>query len=298
MRMKVKKTLKRIFDRVTDVAATFCGLTLLFLTLQVTTLASFCIPTESMTPTLIPGDCILVEKWTMGGRIFDIYEAAAGKDVEIKRLPALGKIERNDVLVFNFPYPKSWDSLGLDVRKYYVKRCVSLPGDTFSIENVRNQISGYDKSLGNVEGQTDLKYLLERSDEDSLFVSMRAYPLNDSIPWTIKDFGPFYIPKQGTSITMNPHNAMLYRNVIEWEQKKSLYIKGDSILLGDSLITDYRFKENYYFTTGDHVMNSQDSRYWGLLPEPFIVGRAIYIWKSVHPVTEKVRWDRIMKRIE
>ena len=77
-----------------------------------------------------------------------------------------------------------------------------------------------------------------------------------------------------------------------------LYIKGDSILSGDSLITDYRFKENYYFTTGDNVMNSQDSRYWGLLPEPFIVGRAIYIWKSVHPVTEKVRWDKIMKRIE
>ena len=294
----MKKTLKRIFDWTVILMAAASVLAVLWLVVELTSLTSFRIPTDSMTPTLIPGDCILVEKWTMGGRIFDIYEAAAGKDVEIKRLPAFGKIERNDVLVFNFPYPKSWDSLGLDVRKYYVKRCVSLPGDTFSIENVRNQVAGYAKPLGNVEGQTDLNYLLERSDEDSLFVSMRAYPLNDSIPWTIKDFGPFYIPKQGASIPMNPLNAMLYRNVIEWEQKKSLYIKGDSILLSDSLITDYRFKENYYFTTGDHVMNSQDSRYWGLLPEPFIVGRAIYIWKSVHPVTEKVRWDRIMKRIE
>lgn len=294
----LKRTLKRIYDWTVNLMAAAGALSLVWLVMELTSITSFSIPTDSMTPTLIPGDCILVEKWTMGGRIFDIYEAAAGKDVEIKRFPALGKIERNDVLVFNFPYPKSWDSLGLDVRKYYVKRCAALPGDTFSIEDVRNQISGYDKPLGNVEGQTDLKYLLERSDENSLFVSMRAYPLNDSIPWTIKDFGPFYIPKKGTSITMNLHNAMLYRNVIEWEQKKSLYIKGDSILLGDSLITDYRFKENYYFTTGDHVMNSQDSRYWGLLPEPFIVGRAIYIWKSVHPVTEKVRWDRIMKWIE
>ena len=194
----MKKTLKRIFDWTVNLMAAASVLAVLWLVVELTSLTSFRIPTDSMTPTLIPGDCILVEKWTMGGRIFDIYEAAAGKDVEIKRLPALGKIERNDVLVFNFPYPKSWDSLGLDVRKYYVKRCVSLPGDTFSIENVRNQISGYDKSLGNVEGQTDLKYLLERSDEDSLFVSMRAYPLNDSIPWTIKDFGPFYIPKKGT----------------------------------------------------------------------------------------------------
>lgn len=294
----LKKTLKRIYDWTVNLMAAAGVLAVLWLVVEVTSLTSFRIPTDSMTPTLIPGDCILVEKWTMGGRIFDIYEAAAGKDVEIKRLPAFGKIERNDVLVFNFPYPKSWDSLGLDVRKYYVKRCVALPGDTFSIKNVRSQVPGYEKPLGNVEGQTDLKYLLERRGVDSTFMSMRAYPLNDSIPWTIKDFGPFYIPKKESSIAMNRHNAMLYRNAIEWEQKKPLYIKGDSILLGDSVITDYRFKENYYFTTGDNVMNSQDSRYWGLLPEPYIVGRAIYIWKSVSPVTEKIRWDRIMKRIE
>jgi signal peptidase I len=52
---------------------------LLWMLLQVTSLASFCIPTESMQPTLIPGDYILVEKWTMGGRIFDLPDAAEGR---------------------------------------------------------------------------------------------------------------------------------------------------------------------------------------------------------------------------
>ena len=294
----LKRTLKRIYDWTVNLMAAASALSLVWLVMELTSITSFSIPTDSMTPTLIPGDCILVEKWTLGGRIFDIYEAAAGKDVEIKRLPALGKIERNDVIVFNFPYYERWDSMCIDWKRYYVKRCVALPGDTFSIRDGMYRVNGYDGTLGNVEAQEDLYHLLRRCRKPSDFVSFRAYPLNDTIPWTIKDFGPFYIPKKGTAITMNPHNAILYRNVIEWEQKKSLYIKGDSILLGDSLITDYRFKENYYFTTGDNVMNSQDSRYWGLLPEPFIVGRAIYIWKSVHPVTEKVRWDRIMKRIE
>jgi signal peptidase I len=32
-----------------------------------------------MQPTLIPGDYILVEKWTMGGRIFDLPDAAEGR---------------------------------------------------------------------------------------------------------------------------------------------------------------------------------------------------------------------------
>ena len=92
--------------------------------------------------------------------------------------------------------------------------------------------------------------------------------------------------------------AAFYKNVIEWEQKKKLFLRGDTVLLNDSVICAYRFKENYYFVTGDKVMNSQDSRYWGLLPEPFIVGKAVRIWKSVDRNTDKIRWNRIFKKIE
>ena len=46
-----------------------------------------------------------MNKWVMGARIFNIWDAAEGKEVRISRLPGLGEIKRNDVLVFNFPYP-------------------------------------------------------------------------------------------------------------------------------------------------------------------------------------------------
>ena len=97
---------------------------------------------------------------------------------------------------------------------------------------------------------------------------------------------------------MNPKHAVLYRNVIEWEQRKKLFLLGDTILLNDSAIHAYRFKENYYFVAGDKVMNSQDSRYWGQHPEPFIEGKAVRIWKSEDKDTGKVRWKRIFKKIE
>ena len=58
------------------------------------------------------------------------------------------------------------------------------------------------------------------------------------------------------------------------------------------------FKENYYFMGGDNMENSKDSRYWGLLPEPYIVGVATRIWKSVDKYTDEVRWDRVIKNIE
>ena len=50
--------------------------------------------------------------------------------------------------------------------------------------------------------------------------------------------------------------------------------------------------------TADKTRDSQDSRYWGLLPEEFIVGKAALIWKSVKPGTSKCEWKRLFKSIE
>lgn len=44
--------------------------------------------------------------------------------------------------------------------------------------------------------------------------------------------------------------------------------------------------------------NSQDSRYWGPLPEEYIVGKATLIWKSKNGVTDEIRMDRIFKKIK
>ena len=48
---------------------------------------------------------------------------------------------------------------------------------------------------------------------------------------------------------------------------------------------------------GDKSVNSKDSRYWGLLPEDYIVGKATFIWKSTDPYDGKIRWDRLFKFI-
>lgn len=46
---------------------------------------------------------------------------------------------------------------------------------------------------------------------------------------------------------------------------------------------------------GDKGINSQDSRYWGLLPEEYIVEKAWIIWKSLNPDTGRFRWERFLK---
>ena len=53
---------------------------------------------------------------------------------------------------------------------------------------------------------------------------------------------------------------------------------------------------------GDNRHNSQDSRFWGFVPEDHIVGEASFIWLSLDPelgwFDGKIRWDRLFSGIE
>lgn len=296
--IKYTKRLKRWADRLLNCLVA-CGMTLiLWMLLQLTSLASFRIPTDSMQPTLIPGDYILVEKWTMGARIFDLLDAAEGKEVKIRRLPGWGKLKRNDVLVFNFPHHHRWDSISMDLMVYYVKRCIGLPGDTVSIRDGYYRVSGVADTLGYVPAQRRLERLMALDKVKGTGIAFRSFPEDSVRGWTIGHFGPLFIPSSGSRVRLTEQEVPLYRRAIEWEQKKKLEVKDGQVLLGDSAVHEYVFRKNYYFVGGDNVLYSQDSRYWGLLPEEYIVGRAVRIWKSVDRSTDGIRWDRVMKKIE
>ena len=164
---------KKILSGILVVIIVFYFIVAISILIRVLSLAFFRVPTDSMQPALQPGDNILVNKTIMGARIFDIWEAAEDKDVEIHRLPGLGKVKRNDVLVFHFPYPHSKDSLSMHLLKYYVKRCIALPGDTMGIKQGYYYVKGINEPIGNVEAQGRIA-LLDK--DDARGIVMETYP--------------------------------------------------------------------------------------------------------------------------
>jgi len=117
---------------------------LIWLAIRLFLFQVFLIPSASMHGTLWEGDYVLVNKIAYGPRL-PITPLAINKNYiawhfPYLRLPGYSKIKRNDVLVFN--YPPDDDSLPIDIKQEYVKRCVAIAGDSLSIVNGQVFVNG------------------------------------------------------------------------------------------------------------------------------------------------------------
>jgi signal peptidase I len=106
-----------------DYARSFFPVALIVLLLRAFIFEPFRIPSDSMMPTLLDGDFIIVNKYTYGLR----WPVVNHKFVDI------GAPQRGDVVVFR--YPK-------DPAVNYIKRLVGLPGDTIQVKGGQVYING------------------------------------------------------------------------------------------------------------------------------------------------------------
>jgi signal peptidase I len=269
------------------------------------------IPSQSMQPTLFKGDVILVSKLSYGPRLPVFLK----RTFNYKRLGDINKLERFDIVVFNYPMgdtifarqptvnyyetiAKNSNSMKDSIlfkdvhqRETLVKRCVGLPGDTIQIEQRRFYLNG--KAL-NIPGAKDEgeNHLVNESD-----YAWRRYPLKPNHPkfwneavtfrvifpnnyiyhWNHDIFGPIVVPKKGVSIQLDLVNIWLYKRVIEVYEKNNLIIDKTGILINGERVTSYTFKMDYFFMMGDNRTDSIDSMFWGFVPEDHIIGKTICV---------------------
>ena len=336
----------------------------------------FTIPTSSLEKTLLVGDFLFVSKVNYGARtpmttvalpmVHDTIPLTKKKsyltwpELPYFRLPGFQTIERNDIVVFNWPIDtvyKFRDQSGLrvdkpiDKKSNYVKRCVGVPGDQFEIKDGIVFVNGKELILPErarpqfsykvaLDGKTpiDFEFLLQDMDitdgagfmdaekRDTLFIAaltaanaerLQKIPGITGVQkiiskevepgifphinkWNRDNFGPIYIPQQGKTVALNLETLPFYKAIITDYEKNDLKVTGSEIRINGKIATSYTFQQNYYWMMGDNRHNSEDSRYWGYVPENHIVGKPTFIWMSYDSNAKglkKIRWDRLFTTV-
>lgn len=132
-------------------------------------------------------------------------------------------------------------------------------------------------------------------------IAYPIYPNNPKYDWTRDFFGPIWIPKAGESIDLTLDNLPLYERAIGYYEGNDLKVKDGKILINGKEATSYTFQMDYYWMMGDNRHNSQDSRFWGFVPETHVVGKAVFIWLSNDPEEGGfpfgIRWKRLFSLV-
>lgn len=164
------------------------------------------------------------------------------------RLPVINKkiisnhdVARGDVVVFRYPLNPSVD---------YIKRAVGLPGDEIRYANQKLYVNGKEVAT---QSQGDF------FDDDP--GSMRIRPM-----FTEK-LGPV---EHKILVDPQPRGQLSPIAAFPYQQNCTYTLEGVTC----------KVPQGHYFMMGDNRDNSQDSRFWGFVPDENIVGRAFVVWMN------------------
>jgi len=179
--------------------------------------------------------------------------------IEQKIVP-LGDPKRGDVVVFRYPLNPSQD---------FIKRVIGVGGDTVVYKDKRLTVNG--------------------------------------VPWPVKDDGVYGYPEglRYESLARGTENA----NPGPDAKEHSIAVDPTMPAVSPGAVRPFPDKENcdynpdgsgftckvppgHYFMMGDNRDRSDDSRYWGFVPDDHIRGRAFFIWFNWDDIAS-MAWKRV-----
>lgn len=158
-----------------------------------------------------------------------------------KKIIEMNQPQRGDVMVFKYP-----ENLSLD----YIKRVVGIPGDKIIYKNKRLTVNGKELSYETLPDYLDEERHLQYSKqfmEDLTGMSHKIAVIEDAMPINLAQVRNF-----------------------PGKEACSYNFEGFSCTV----------PEGNYFMMGDNRDNSEDSRYWGFVPDQNIVGKAFFVWMN------------------
>jgi signal peptidase I len=243
-----------------DGARSFFPVAVIVLVVRAFVFEPFRIPSDSMMPTLLDGDFIIVNKFAYGLRL----------PVLDSKIVPIGEPKRGDVVVFHWPP---------DPAINYIKRLVGLPGDRVRVKSDQLIINDVPIPLMDTGRYDDGCYHNMRESTEILGTHKHQ------ILWCVT-------PEDLATMPTSSCTRHIQQNYVCRETNPpSDFDKGD--------VDEIVVPAGQYLMIGDNRDNSSDGRYWGFVPEDHLVGKATRIWfnwdlkRSGGP-----KWSRIGHRIE
>jgi signal peptidase I len=236
----------------------------------------FRIPSDSMMPTLLDGDFIVVNKYAYGLRW----------PVVNKKFLPIGTPQRGDVMVFRYPR---------DPNINYIKRLVGLPGDRVEVHDDHLVINGESIPLGGDDKFNDGCYA-------NMTLATEKLGEHEHHVLHCRSADRLHPPVEFKYLGLQPPTLACNRKKLR--EGGGGYVCIETPPEAGADLNDHVFQvvpAGSYLMIGDNRDNSEDSRFWGFVPEANLVGKATRIWfnfDSQRPLSEVVNWRRIGTKIE
>ena len=181
----------------------------------------------------------------IGDRLLVNKQAYAASDPISRVLLPYRDPQRGDIIVFRFP---------LDLNQAYVKRVIGVPGDTVEYRDKRLTVNGQpvptsqNGTYSYVGG--GLSYITAMVYDEKLGQASHAMMVEPGKP------------------SVDPRQVMPFPN----HENCSYNAEGEGFAC--------KVPVGHYFMMGDNRDQSNDSRYWGFVPDENIVGKAFFIWMN------------------
>lgn len=262
--------MSRFFNKFFIFINSWTGAIILVILFVVFVAQNFSIPSASMQNTMLIGDYLLVKKYSYG--------------VTIPKMPFFGfsilpdfndnghliegdRPKRGDIVVFYSPQ---------NPKIHFVKRNVAIGGDKvlYTKEGLFLHFSE-----GNAKMQEDFKDAEFLEFNGDLYVFDPYFKIHPGVKYESKEPGNHHL----SSFTQMQHDSTLAMKPIR--------------LANGEMAFYYEVPMDTFFMMGDNRDNSNDSRFWGSVGYPFIVGKPWFVYFSWDENYE-IRWDRVGKSFE
>jgi signal peptidase I len=203
-------------------------------------------------PFKIPSGSMIPTLWIGDLILVDKFTYGLRVPVFHQKLTAGSPPQRGDVVVFRHPP---------NPRRDYIKRVVALPGDEVSYLNHQLAINGkpLDKSVA----------------RDFLDPDTSSYS---------KQYEESFDGRKFRILQRDGAPASIFRSYDDFPFRNNCRYSVEGVVC--------QVPQGHYFMMGDNRDNSEDSRFWGFVPEANLVGRAKWVWMNFSHL------DRIGTKIE